>query len=151
MAANRCIGRDGTLPWHIPEDLKHFRRVTEGHAILMGRRTYESIGRPLPKRHNIVLSRDPHLELPGCEVVGSLSAGIEVAVRLGDDVPRVIGGAAIYSLAMPVTTELFLTELSRTVEGDTFFPAFDRAEWDEVERRPLESEPGNFIHLKRRS
>ena len=92
MTPDRVIGLNGDMPWHIPEDLKHFRRVTMGHAIIMGRKTHESIGRPLPRRRNIVITRNPDVEFPGCEVAHSLEAAIEMARAGGDDEPR-IGGA----------------------------------------------------------
>ncbi|NOY91342.1 MAG: dihydrofolate reductase [Deltaproteobacteria bacterium] len=133
------IGRAGALPWHIPEDLKHFRRVTMGHAILMGRRTHDSIGKALPGRRNLVLSRS---EAP-------IAQGAE---RVADDaLPMVIGGAEIYRLAMPQVTELFLTEVHRQVEGDAHFPEFDRHDFEERSRRPAETETDvEFVHLVRR-
>ena len=146
MNPERVIGVSGKLPWHIPEDLKHFRRVTTGHAIIMGRKTYESIGRPLPNRRNIVVSRTARVELngvviqeayrapEGCEVARSLEAAIELA-RETDSEPRVIGGAEIYRAALPLATKIYLTEVNRDVNGgDAFFPSFDLSEWIETER-----------------
>ncbi len=131
---NGVIGRDGDLPWHYPEDLQHFKRTTLGHAILMGRVCYESIGRALPGRRNIVISRNTAFEAPGCEVVKSLRAAIDLA-RESDELPFVIGGAQIYERALPLTTQMFITEVNLDVEGDTFFPAFDASEWRETQRR----------------
>jgi dihydrofolate reductase len=134
---NGVIGRDGGLPWHIPEDLKYFRRNTVGHAIIMGRRTYDSIGRPLPKRRNIVVTRQKDLTIAGCEVVHSLEAALQLAWT-EDTEPRVIGGATLYEQAMPQATRLFLTEVQQHVEGDTFFPKWNPEEWEEVQAHPGE-------------
>jgi len=128
---NGVIGVKGDLPWHIPEDLKHFRRNTIGHAIIMGRRTYDSIGRPLPKRRNIVVTRQTQLTIAGCDVVHSLEEALSLA-RQEDEEPRIIGGATLYREAFPQTTRLFLTEVQQVVEGDTHFPSWDRTNWNEV-------------------
>jgi dihydrofolate reductase len=125
---NGVIGDKGDLPWHIPEDLKYFRRNTVGHAIIMGRRTYESIGRPLPKRRNIVVSRQTGLSIPGCEVTHSLEEALKRAWE-NDTEPRIIGGATLYTQAFPLATRLFLTEVQQTIEGDTHFPSWDRNQW----------------------
>jgi dihydrofolate reductase len=134
MSRNRVIGRDGGLPWHIPEDLKHFKRITTGHAIIMGRRTHESIGRPLPNRRNLVVSRREGLRVEGCEVFGSLDEAIARA-RETDAEPIVIGGAEIYAQALPRATRIHLTLVDRDVEGDVKFPEFDRSAWREIDRR----------------
>jgi dihydrofolate reductase len=133
-AQNRVIGRDGDLPWRYAEDLKHFKRTTMGHAILMGRKTYESIGRPLPGRRNVIITRQAEFVAAGCEVVGSLEEALDAA-RASDPCPFVIGGASIYELALPLATELHLTEVQLEVEGDVYFPAIDESRWTEVERR----------------
>jgi dihydrofolate reductase len=150
VARKGVIGRGNALPWHVPEDLQHFRQVTTGHAILRGRRTHESIGRPLPGRRNIVVSRQPGLRIEGCEVAPSLEAALDLARQGGDDMPMVIGGAALYRDALPHATRLFLTEIDRDVEGDVFFPSFDRDAFDEVERRPGSSPDVAFVTLERR-
>lgn len=129
---NGVIGKDGGLPWHIPEDLKHFKRNTIGHAIIMGRKTYESIGRPLPKRRNIVVTSNRALAIEGCDVVHSLDEAVALA-RTEDDEPRIVGGATLYIAALPIATRIYLTDVLRTVEGDTFFPELGD-EWREVER-----------------
>ncbi len=134
LTPNRVIGRDGGIPWHFAEDMQHFRRVTKGHAVIMGRATYDSIGKPLAKRRNIVISRNPALQLPGCEVVDSLARAIELA-REQDEEPRVLGGAQIYAAALPLATRLLLTYLDDEHEGDCYFPEIDKGEWREVERR----------------
>ena len=135
MTADRVIGLNGDMPWHIPEDLKHFRRVTMGHAIIMGRVTHESIGRALPRRQNIVITRQQDATFDGCDVVNTLDAAISMAREAGDDEPRIVGGGAIYALAMPLATKLFITEVDMDVAGDTFFPNHDPDEWTEIERR----------------
>ncbi len=135
MNADRVIGKAGGLPWHIPEDLKHFRRVTKGHSIIMGRKTHDSIGRALPKRQNIVISRRINARFEGCDVVDTLQGAIKLARRNGDTEPMVIGGASIYSLALPLCTRIYLTLVDQKVDGDTFFPEVDFSEWNETARR----------------
>lgn len=131
MARNRVIGRDGSLPWHLPADLQRFRAITMGKPIVMGRRTHESIGRPLPGRRNIVLSRATGYTAAGCEVFVSL----EVALAALGEVEEVmvVGGAALYAEALPLAARIYLTEVDAAPPGDVFFPAFDRALWREVE------------------
>jgi dihydrofolate reductase len=134
FAKNRVIGRANGIPWDLPEDRKHFRTVTLGHSVIMGRATWESIGKPLPKRRNIVVSRNPALAIEGAEVVTSLEAGIALA-RLGDDAPRVIGGGQLYEQALPLATRLYLTELDASYEGDSFFPELVASDWQCSEER----------------
>lgn len=146
IADGDIIGRQGALPWRIPEDMKHFKATTMGHAIIMGRKTHASIGRPLPGRRNIVVSRTVD-GFEGCERASSLEDAIALA-RTTDDEPRVIGGAALYEAALPLATRIFLTEVHRTVEGDTFF-RLDRSGFREVERRKGASEGVEFVTLER--
>ena len=150
MGRGGVIGRDGGLPWHFSEDLKHFRRVTTGHAVIMGRKTWDSIGRPLPGRRNIIVSRQLGLEIEGCEVAASLERAIELA-REHDTEPRIIGGSTLYEQALPMATRLYLTEVSEEVAGDTFFPPLDLAEWTELERRRGATDKLQFITLQRKS
>lgn len=147
VARNGAIGKDGKVPWHIPEDLKHFKAMTVGHAILMGRKTYEETRRPLPNRRNIVITRDPRYEAPGCEITGSLEQAITLA-RASDPEPRVIGGAEIYRLAWPLATRVYLTEIDRDVEADTFFTV-DRTGFRETERRRAQTDGVWFVTLDR--
>lgn len=121
MASNRVIGKDGALPWHLPEDLKFFRKTTTGHPILMGRKTWESLGRPLPNRRNLILSRTLP-DQPGAEVLRGLDA-LEALALEGPI--YIIGGAEIYQLLLPRTEEILLTVLTSAAEGDTSFPAFE--------------------------
>ena len=130
MARHRVIGRAGTLPWHLPADLARFKAITMGKPIVMGRRTHASIGRPLPGRRNIVLSRDPSYVAPGCEVFTSLPIALSALV----DSPEVmvVGGAALYAEALPLCERLYLTEVEADVDGDVFFPVLDLGDWREV-------------------
>jgi dihydrofolate reductase len=131
MARNRVIGRNNALPWHLPADFAHFKKVTMGHPIVMGRRTYESIGKPLPGRENIVVTRNRDFAAPGCTVVGSLDAAWKAA---GDaDEVCVIGGTSLFREALPLADVIHLTEVEAEVEGDTYFPDFDRSQWKESE------------------
>jgi len=135
MTEDRVIGKNGGLPWHLPEDLKHFREVTMGHAIIMGRKTHDSIGRALPGRENIVITRRVDARFEGCKVVDTIEGAIAAARRGGDEEPRVIGGSSIYALALPLCTRIFLSEVHQEVDGDTFFPEVDWADWTETARR----------------
>jgi len=135
MAQNRVIGRGNTIPWDLPEDRKHFVQVTRGHAIIMGRATWDSLGRPLPKRRNIIVSRQHDLHAQGAEVVHSLEAAIALA-RQQDPEPRVIGGGQLYEQALPWATRIYLTVLDARIDGDSYFPELDPTEWVcEEERR----------------
>ena len=147
MTKDRVIGKDGKLPWHVPEDLRHFRKVTTGHAIIMGRKTYESIGKPLPNRRNMVVgTRIKPSE--GVEIFSSLEEAIAKA-REHDTEPCVIGGSSIFARALPLCTRIYLTEIMLDVEGDTFFPELDRAAFREVERRAGEDPAAIFVTLER--
>ena len=132
MAKNRVIGINNTLPWHLPADLKHFKALTMGHHIVMGRKTYESIGRPLPGRTSVVVTRNPELKIEGCIVAHSLEQGI--AACDGDDEIFVIGGADLYAHALPIADKLLITEIQMDVPGDAYFPDFRRDEWQEISR-----------------
>ncbi len=134
MAENGCIGRDGDLPWRIPTDLKRFKAVTMGHPMIMGRKTYQSIGRPLPGRPNIVMTRDRDYRADGVLVVHDLDDALELAAGHGSGRIMVIGGADIFGLALPVADCLDVCEVHAEVPGDTFFPAFDPAQWQEASR-----------------
>ena len=148
MSKNGTIGLGGALPWHVPEDLKHFKRITTGHAILMGRKTHESIGRPLPNRRNLVVSRTPGLVIEGCEVAASLEEAIRLA-RASDPEPIVIGGAELYRAALPLATRLYVTEIARDIDGDVKFPDFDPSLWRETDRRAGEAADVTFVTLER--
>lgn len=132
LARNRAIGRDNTMPWRLPEDLKRFKQLTMGHAVIMGRKTFESIGSPLSGRNNVVITRSRTWSPSGCIVVHSLEAALAAAG--GDGTAFVIGGAQIYALAMPYAQHLYMTEIERDFEGDAFFPELDPSRWREVSR-----------------
>lgn len=132
LATNGVIGRDGGLPWHLPADLRRFREITWGYPIVMGRRTHESIGRALPGRLNLVISRDPHCALAPCVVVPDLDAALAAAGEVAE--VMIVGGAAVYAAALPRCTRLFLTEIHADVDGDVRFPEFSRADWRETAR-----------------
>lgn len=156
MAQNRVIGRDGGLPWHLPEDLRHFRAITMGHPVLMGRLTWLSIGRPLPGRLNIVLSTRPDLALPdGVHQTTTLDAALAVAESAGTGRCMVIGGAGVYAATLPIADVIHLTEIDLEPEGDTFFPELPPQAWRESNRveGPPDSPSGlrfRYITLERR-
>lgn len=129
MGENRVIGRDGELPWRLPAELARLKQLTTGHCLLMGRKTWESIGRPLPKRTSIVITRDPDYDAPGALVVPDFDAAIEAARARGESEAFVFGGASIYALALPRADTLYLTLVHASPEGDVRFPDFDDAEW----------------------
>jgi dihydrofolate reductase len=133
VAANGVIGRGGDIPWSLPEDLRHFRATTRGNTVLMGRRTYESIGHPLPYRTNVVVTRDPDWSADGVFVVHSVREGVERAQAFEGDV-MVIGGGQVYADALDLADTQVLTEVHQSPEGDTFYPDFDRREWQETRR-----------------
>lgn len=127
MDRNRAIGRSGDMPWHLPADLAHFKRTTLGHPVIMGRKTFESIGRPLPGRRNIVITRQTGWSADGIDVAGSLEAAL---AEVGDIPCFVIGGGEIYRLALPLAHELHVTIIDTAVaDADTWFPAFDDTDW----------------------
>lgn len=138
MSSNGVIGRDNELPWRLSGDLKHFKRITLGKPVLMGRKTWESIGRPLPGRPNIVITRQAGYAAEGAHVVKTFDEALDlatgIAAEAGAEELMVIGGAEIYRLALPRAARLYVTEIHAEVEGDTFFPAWNRSEWIEVNR-----------------
>lgn len=138
MAKNHVIGINNNLPWHLSEDLKYFKRVTMGKPIIMGRKTFESIGRPLPGRTNIVITRNKNYQAEGIKVVHSLKTAMElcnsIAVIDGGDEAMVIGGAELYTEALPLADYLYLTEVHADVQGDTYFSDFNRKDWQEIAR-----------------
>lgn len=154
LARNRVIGGENRLLWHLPEDLKRFRALTSGHPVVMGRKTFESIGRPLPNRSNLVITRQPGWAAPGVRAFGSLEAALQAARGLpGAEKLFVIGGAEVYAQALPWADRLELTWIDREFEGDAFFPEFNSTEWVESAREE-HSGPGElsfaFVTLERR-
>jgi dihydrofolate reductase len=132
VAANGIIGAKGALPWRLPEDLKHFKRLTMGHPVIMGRKTWESLKGPLPGRDNIVVTRTPGYEAPGAAVANSLEAAL--ALCLGEPLAFVIGGSRLFAESLPIAAGLVMTEIERDFEGDTWFPDYDRSRWKETQR-----------------
>jgi dihydrofolate reductase len=136
MAQNRVIGRNNKLPWYLPNDLKYFKQVTMGLPIVMGRKTYESIGKPLPGRTNIVVTRNESWSMDGVKVVHSLEQAFELAASIaeidGRDEVMIIGGDQLYQSALPLVDRIYLTEVHAEVEGDAYFPDFDRDHWNVV-------------------
>ena len=152
IAANNAIGKNNQLLWHLPNDLKHFKEITTGHTVIMGRKTYDSVGKPLPKRRNIVITRQS-IAVPGCEVANSLQQAIELGKTDGD--VYIIGGAEIYKQALPQTDVLYLTIVHQAFEADTFFPEINLDEWLEMSREDYQPDaknplPYSFITLRRR-
>ena len=145
LASNRCIGIDNKLPWYLPEDLKYFKAVTMGKPIIMGRTTFDSLGKPLPNRCNIVVTRNPDFAHPGVKVAHSLEEAIKIGESVafieGGDEVVIIGGATIYQQALPLVDRMYMTEVQKSVEGDAFFPEFDRSLWRETEHRAFHYEP----------
>ena len=140
MASNRAIGLDGAMPWHLPRELKHFKSTTMGHPIIMGRKTWESIGRALPGRQNIVVTRNPAFGADGCDAVASLAAAVEVAN--GEEV-MVIGGGQLYGQALPHADRMVLTQVDCEPAADTWFPEWDPADWAEVSFREEDPDEAN--------
>lgn len=146
LTQNRVIGKNNDLPWHLPDDMKYFMQTTKEHAVIMGRRNYDSIPekfRPLPNRKNIVVTRNKDFKAPGCTVVHSLEEALRLAEAGGEKETFVIGGAEIYRLALPLAHRLYLTEIKAILAGDTHFPPFTPAEWTEISRK---SHPADDRH-----
>ena len=133
IGKNRELGKDNDLIWHLPNDLKRFKKVTSNHHIIMGRKTYESLGKPLPYRTNIVISRNTNFKAPGCIVVNSLEAALEAAKA--DSNPYILGGAQIYRQAIKIADILDLTLVNATLDADVFFPKIDTSIWKEANRQ----------------
>lgn len=159
MGENRAIGKDGNLPWHLSSDLRYFRKVTLGKPIIMGRRTFESFGRVLDRRLNIILTRDPAYLVEGAVVVRSLAEAFDIARRAAKDAGvgeiMVIGGENIFREALPQAGRIYLTEVDARPEADTWFPEFDRRRWREMSREahaagPKDDHAFSFVVLDRK-
>ena len=147
MSENRVIGRDNGLPWHLPADLQYFKATTMGNCMIMGRNTWESIGRALPGRTSIVITSKPGYQAEGAELVGSLEKALELAQTIskstGSAEAFVIGGAILYQAALPLADSIHLTRVHATVEGDTYLAEFDEANWNEVSRQNFQRDESN--------
>lgn len=141
MAANRTIGLENRLPWHLPDDLKRFKALTMNHHIVMGRKTYDSIGKPLPGRDTIIVTRNMDYAVPGCVAVNSLDAALTVS--FSDEEVFFVGGADLYRQALPIANRIYLTEIRRVFDGDAFFPEFDMSQWSETSREPHRTDGDN--------
>ena len=148
MAENRIIGRDNQMPWHLPQDLKRFRALTSGHPVIMGRKTFESIGKPLPHRENIVITRNSEWKAEGARTATSLEQALEMAREKNPREIFIIGGAEIYRLGLPLADRLYLTLIHQTVEGDAHFPDWKIADtWQERHRELHAAENFQFTYL----
>lgn len=152
MAKNRVIGKDNDLIWHFPEDLKHFKSLTSGHHVIMGRKTFESVGRPLPKRVNIIITRQKDYQAEGCKIAGSLEEAL--AMVENDDQPFIVGGAEIYKQSLNFANTIELTLIEAEYVGDTFFPEFDPSIWklargEKKEADDKHAHPYEFLTYKK--
>lgn len=157
LASNRAIGKDNELLWHLPEDMRHFRETTRGKPVIMGRKTWESLPesfRPLPGRHNIVVSRDPAYQASGATLAGSLADALRQAeAQTSAEEVFVIGGAQLYREALPLANRLYLTEIEQDFDGDVFFPDVQPQDWEEISRQPSQGTSGpqfSFVVYQRR-
>jgi len=152
LTKDRVIGKDNNLPWHISEDLQNFKKLTSGNTVVMGRKTYESIGKPLPNRKNIVVSRSVS-SIEGVDVCSSLEDAIEKAKSYGKEI-FIIGGASIYEMAIPLADKMYLSYVKVNYKGDTYFPKFDKDVWDVVSERTYnegKDEEFNLVIYKRKN
>lgn len=152
MGSNRVIGRDNRIPWHLPADMRFFRKTTMGKPIIMGRRTYDSLGRPLPGRENIVMSRNPEFEASDCTVVGSIGEALNEVDGAGEIM--IIGGEELYRQFLPLAQRIYLTEIEAEFPGDSYFPVLDSEVWVEVSRETFEPDESwpyryHFVILER--
>jgi dihydrofolate reductase len=153
MSEDRVIGKDNQLPWRLPADLRHFKSLTTGNPIVMGRKTYESIGKPLPNRTNIICTRNPEYSAPGCIVVTSALQAIHSIAEDSSQI-FIIGGAEIYQLFMPMIERIYLTIVHHVFDGDAYFPELDSSRWNEISRSSHESDnenpyPYSFVLLEK--
>ena len=157
VAENNTIGHNNQLIWHLPNDLKQFRRLTTGHCIIMGRKTFESIGKPLPNRTSIIISRNPDFQVEGCITVDSLEKALSKAGEIENTNGEafIIGGAEIYRLSLPLADKIYLTEVHSSFEGDALFPTIDKNVWQETKRENFETDEKHlykysFVELEKK-
>lgn len=153
VAKNRIIGKRNSLPWHLPADLAHFREITTGKPVVMGKNTYDSIGRPLPNRLNIVLSNDGNSKIEGCVVANSLEEALNYVLETEE--VMIVGGAFVYKQFLPLAKRMYLTRVYHDFEGDVYFPEFDESEWQEISRKDFKADLKNpydysFITLEKK-
>ena len=150
VSENNAIGKDNKLLWYLPNDLKHFKEITTGHTVIMGRKTFDSVGNPLPNRRNIIITRNK-TTIPGCEVANSIKQAIELCAD--ENEVFIVGGAEIYKQSIGITNIIYLTKVHQTFEADTFFPEINNKQWTEITREDFEADdknkiPYSFITLK---
>lgn len=138
VAENNVIGKDNKIPWHYKEDFQHFKALTSGHVVVMGRKTYESIGKPLPSRINIVVSRNKELQISGCIIAASLAEAINITKQNNAQKCFIIGGSSLYAEALPIADQLELTHVHEAVDGDTYFPTWNKEQWKETHRQDFQ-------------
>lgn len=155
VAENGVIGHNNQLIWHLPNDLKQFRRLTTGHCIIMGRKTFDSIGKPLPNRTSVIISRNPDFQAEGCITADSLEKALSKAREIEHEEAFIIGGAEIYRLSLPLADKIYLTEVHHSFEGDTLFPTIDKNVWQETKRENFETDEKHlykysFVELEKK-
>lgn len=155
MDENRVIGYKNDMPWHLPKDLKHFKEITTNHTIIMGRKTFESIGRPLPNRKNVVLTRQSSFASPNVEVISDFKTVLQWNDQIPDEEFIIIGGGELYKLALPYIDRMYITKIYESFQGDTFFPSFDEKEWMITKRKKGRTDEKNpyayeFFQYERR-
>jgi len=143
VSENSVIGRKGKIPWHLSGDLKNFRRITKGHHLIMGRKTYQSIGHPLPDRINIIVSRNPKLKIKKCIITHSLKEALQVSQDAGEKEVMIIGGEQIYKQVLPLAEKIYLTRVKVNVVGDTYFPKIESSDWKEISCEPHPADDKN--------
>ncbi len=148
IGKNRELGKDNKLLWHLPEDFKRFKQITTNHTVIMGRKTYESIGRPLPNRANIIITRNPSLKIPGCTVVNSLKIALQKAKDLGETEAFIIGGGQIYQESLFQADKLYLTLIDQTFPADTFFPQYKHIFTKKIFEKKHQSEDYSYTFLE---
>jgi dihydrofolate reductase len=156
IAKNRAIGLNNQMPWHLPEDLQHFKKTTFGHTLIMGRKTFESIGKPLPGRRTIVLTRDSTWRHDGCETANSLAQALQLAAATSERHPFIVGGANVYEQAMKegLVDLMVVTEIAIEPNADAFFPEINQLQWSETSREQFESKTGlkySIVHSQRKA
>ncbi|WP_134683215.1 dihydrofolate reductase [Brevibacillus migulae] len=145
MDRNRLIGKNNELPWHLPADLQYFKRITSGHTVIMGRKTYESIGKPLPNRKNLVITRDHTLKLEGCTICTSVSEVLETVGK--EEEAFVIGGAEVYKQFLPVADRMYITFIDESFEGDAYFPSYEEDQWKLIQsEQGIQDERNPYEH-----
>lgn len=143
MSRNRVIGKDNDLPWYLSDDLKFFKKKTLGHHIIMGRNSFEAIGRPLPKRTNVILTRNPYYVVSQCLIAHTVEEALSLAYNNGEEEAFIIGGEAVFRTALPLLDKIYMTYIDEDIEGDTYFPEFDESEWELISTQNFNADEKN--------